>query len=113
PRGRRRRSPAESSRARRGGGWCSSSPHPCAGSGLGSLFTPKVLAECRINARLPTRSASAKPIDHVMVETQGYELLGRVGRRPAASAPDQRIADMEIGLGEPLVGQFGDLLVLL
>src|SRR6266446_9810949 len=83
-----------------------SAPH--AGSGLGSLFTPKMLAERSVDARLPARSASAKPIDHVLVETQRYELLGRVGRRPAASAPDQPIADMEIGLVEPLVGQLGD-----
>lgn len=55
----------------------------------------------------------AEPIDHVLVETQRHELLGGVERRPAAAAPDQLIADMEIGLVEPLVGQLRDLVVFL
>ena len=62
-----------------------------------------MLAERGVDARLPARSAGAKPIDHVLVETKRHEFLGGVHRRPAAPAPDQRIAEANFSLVEKLI----------
>src|SRR3954451_1659573 len=70
-----------------------------------SSLAPEMLAQRRVDARLPARSGGAEPVDHVLVETQGNELLPGVERWPAAPAPNQYFAVMQIGFVEPLVSQ--------